>query len=145
MAIMVLAGTAALLLAGCQDEGTEPLQETVTKIIWSTQGGGQINFEITRDSSDYSVHLISKEFNGCDTVLQLRSEAGEPYEATDDVFEGRTTLRNRDWPPGAMTGTWTTITIEYEGGSSKSMKQNPAWECPLYSVYKWIGAPCGGE
>jgi len=65
--------------------------------------------------------------------------------ATDDVFEGRTTLRNRDWPPGAMTGTWTTITIEYEARLKQENEAETRRGVPAYSVYKWIGAPCGGE
>lgn len=140
---MLASCTALIFTLACCDSGTEPVRGEVARLIWNTEGGGQIQFEVTKADSAYAVRLLRVRYIACDTLLLLTSSSGAPYRATDDVFSGRTTLRSHDWAPGVIAGTWTTITLVDARGRSETLKANPAWDYPLSSICEWIGLPCG--
>ncbi len=114
----------------------------VAKLIWDTDGGGQMHFEITAADSVYALQVASVHFQVCDTVLFLTSASPDVYNLVDDVFSGEVVLQAHDYSGDGETGTWTKIILIYETGRCDTLPMNPIIDSPLHAIAEWIGSPC---
>lgn len=77
---------------------------------WSTQGGGHLEFTVTRVSNDELRILVTGyEFQEVSRTLSLTRVSGPAFKTARGLVDG--TLVPASLPPGGLTGTWTSITL----------------------------------
>ncbi len=89
----------------------------ITSILWETEGGGDIQFEITPAGSAYQIRVTRHAFQEVETILSLPPEEEQVYALVTAVFEKRKDLHDETSAKTGATGTWTSITVRYAGGS----------------------------
>ena len=89
----------------------------ITSIRWETEGGGNIRFEITPAGNAYQIRVTRHAFQEVETILSLPPEEEEVYALITAIFEKRKDLHDETFAPSGATGTWTSITVRYAGGS----------------------------
>ena len=101
---------------GSAQKGADP-QGAITSILWETEGGGDIRFEITPAGNAYQIRVTRHAFQEVETILSLPPEEEQVYALVTAVFEKRKDLHDETSAKTGATGTWTSITVRYAGGS----------------------------
>ncbi|MBU1701920.1 MAG: hypothetical protein KJ970_07280 [Candidatus Eisenbacteria bacterium] len=86
-------------------------------MIWETNGGGDIKFEIAPAETGYDIHVSRNAFRVVDTWIRLTVVDRDVYPIVRQIFAGERDLYRDTFKPQNETGTWTSITLVSSSGS----------------------------
>lgn len=129
-----------LVVFGCavHPERLQPITVDVQVLEWRTEGGGNLYFDVRRESDkEFTISVIKRDFREADATIRLTREKALPvYDLVEWVFShplqaaGSTPVRGE-------TGTWTSVYVV----DPKQQRQKIATSQPpgdLHSLRYWI-------
>ena len=95
---------------------------TLKSMTFTRSGGGSLKFVIEQkpEGKCISAKVIEKDFKSVDQSIEMESEA--LAEGLQAIFAGTLKVEALQTDSGALTGTWTELTLVDSKGQSKSIK-----------------------
>lgn len=117
---VVLAVTAlACLGAACSSCDDPHAGNVLQRLIWETEGGGDIRFEIEPSGADFTITVQRCNYSEMSQTIDLTAADGEVYPLVHDIFHGQVDVHQYTFVPIGPTGTWTSITLVYTDGTQE--------------------------
>ena len=129
-----------LVAVGCSIHPAVPetIRVDVQVLEWRTEGGGNLYFDVRRESDkEFMISVIKRDFRESDATIRLTREKALPvYDLVEWVFTHP--LQAADSTPvRGETGTWTSVYVV----DPKQQRQKIATSQPpgdLHSLRYWI-------
>jgi preprotein translocase subunit SecD len=94
------------------------LNKNDTKIIslkFDTSGGGDIQFKISPANNEYKINITRYQFASVIREINVSKNTNtELHELLNKIFSKEIDIRNEVYEPGGSTGTWTSVTVNYD-------------------------------
>lgn len=121
--LTVLAMTALVCLgaacASCHRPGGSCVLQ---RLVWETEGGGDIMFAIEPAGDDFTIAVQRCNFSGVSQTIEVTAADGAVYGLVRDIFDGTLDVYQYTFTPSGLTGTWTTITLVCADGTQDVIK-----------------------
>lgn len=109
------------------DQNTKYYDSEIEQLLWSTRGGGSINFEISRRNGNFDIMVSEYKFQGVNIPIRLTMDSANVHTLVDDIFDKSLDLFDETFVPYGLTGTWTSISLIYANGKTVEIKNIKAY------------------
>ena len=106
-----------LLLFSCEvnDEARIYYDENIEGVLFDTNGGGDIQFQISRNENNFIIEVNRYRFSDINEEFTLSSSEYDVFNLISKIFNKELDLYDEVYEATGETGTWTDATLHYVG------------------------------
>ncbi len=102
-----------ILSVSCAVSGDYESIGQIERVVFNTTGGGDLEFQVSKKNSDFLIFVNRNNFSETEIELVLTEENEALYLLLSDIFEGKHNITDDRLEVEGLTGTWTSVSIEY--------------------------------